>query len=99
MVTVGRIVHYTLTQEDADQVDRRRADFVASPRPHSGHQAHVGNVPGVGDVYPAMTVRVDRTWSPPSVNLQVFLDGNDVLWKTSIPEGDGPGHWCWPPRV
>lgn len=37
--------------------------------------------------------------SPFGVNGQVLLDGNDALWVTSAPEGDGNGFWCWPERV
>lgn len=33
------------------------------------------------------------------VNGQAFLDGNDVLWVTSAPQGDGNGFWDWPERV
>lgn len=27
------------------------------------------------------------------VNLQVFLDGNDPLWVTGCPKGNGQGEW------
>lgn len=37
--------------------------------------------------------------SPYGVNGQAFLDGNDVLWVTSAPQGDGNGCWDWPERV
>jgi hypothetical protein len=26
-------------------------------------------------------------------NLQVFLDGNDPLWVTDVPKGNGQGEW------
>lgn len=100
--TIGRIVHYTLSEQDADQINRRRADFRAALRASgpqsSGHVAHVGNEVREGDVYPAMVVRVfDPTTT--TANLQVHLDGNDTFWATSRQEGDGPGTWSWPPRV
>lgn len=34
-----------------------------------------------------------------SVNGQVFLDGNDTIWVTSVPRGDFNGGWDWPERV
>lgn len=33
------------------------------------------------------------------VNGQAFLDGNDTLWVTSAPQGDGNGFWDWPEVV
>ena len=103
--TIGRIVHYALTEQDAASINVRRADFRAfeagHKHPHeagqpgaSGHIAHVGNHAEAGQVYPAMVVRC----FDPSVNLQVMLDGNDTYWATSRTEGDGPGYWAWPQR-
>lgn len=42
-----------------------------------------------------------RVWDEPqvTVNLQVFLDGNDTLWATSRQEGAEIGQWAWPERV
>ena len=43
-----------------------------------------------------------RTWGElanGAVQLQVFLDGNDVLWATSVCVGEGPGTWSWPAKV
>jgi hypothetical protein len=96
--SVGRIVHYTLNQADADAINRRRADFTAaeSAAGRTGFVGHVGNSASEGDVCAAVVV---RTWGYPSVNLQVLLDGTDTYWATSRSEGDGPGHWSWPPRV
>lgn len=107
--TIGRIVHYTLTPADADAINKRRADFAAfqqtlagpidpGHRGATGHVAHVGNHATAGAVYPAMVVQVwDAT--TPSANLQVVLDGTDTYWATSRSEGEGEGHWVWPPRV
>ena len=107
--TIGRIVHYRLSQYDADAINKRRADFQAFRSNFSGpsdpgqagadgHMAHVGNHATAGDVYPAVIVRV---WNEPTitVNAQVHLDGNDVYWATSRTEGDQPGQWTWPPRA
>jgi hypothetical protein len=87
--TIGRMVHYTLSGQDAQTINHRRAD------PHEfGH----GNHAEEGQTYPATVVRV----FDPSVttsNLQVHLDGTDVYWATSRTEGDGPGFWAWPTRA
>ncbi|OLE22369.1 MAG: hypothetical protein AUG49_19325 [Catenulispora sp. 13_1_20CM_3_70_7] len=107
--TIGRIVHYKLTPHDAEAINRRRADANAFRRNHSGtvesgqpgasgHQEHVGNHAQVGDVYPAVVVRVFDP-SVTTANLQVQLDGNDTYWATSRMEGDEPGFWSWPPRA
>lgn len=105
--TIGQIVHYRLTADDAARMNKRRADYhafaTAHAHPHdpdtappTGHVAHVGNALEAGNYYPAMVVRTDL--SPDSINLQVFLDGTDQLWATSVHEGDEPGTWAWPPR-
>jgi hypothetical protein len=87
-ISLGRIVHYTLTEQDANQVNGRRDTPAYS------------NNAVAGQVFPAIAVRV---WGPKCANLQVFLDGNDTLWKTSATEdpnlGFGnSGFWHWPER-
>jgi hypothetical protein len=100
--TIGRIVIYQLTQEDATAINRRRTTPESikgrmsegwHPRWPEGAQAHIGNYATVGDECPAMIVRCPRQdrW----VNLQVFLDGNDVLWVTGVQEGSINGQWHW----
>lgn len=98
--SIGRIVHYTLSQHDADQINRRRKDFhdSRSADTGTGFVGHVGNWAAEGDVYPAMVVRVHDEPTV-SVNAQVFLDGNDVFWATSRFEGSESGRWNWPERV
>ena len=107
--SVGRIVHYTLTRQDADAINVRRADYRAfeagHKHPHepgtpaaTGHIAHIGNTAREGDVCAATVVRVFGP-SVTTVNMQVHLDGNDTYWATSRQEGDRPGYWAWPPRV
>jgi hypothetical protein len=107
--SVGRIVHYTLNEDDAAAINVRRTDFEAfqrnHPHPHepgqygaSGHQAHVGNQALASQVYPAVVVRVFPDANG-ACNLQVLLDGNDAYWATSRTEGEEPGRWSWPPRV
>lgn len=106
--TIGRIVHYTLSEADAAAINVRREDFKAfgDSHPHShapgqpgttGHIAHVGNHASAGEVCPATIVRVFGSAS--AANLQVHLDGNDTYWATSRTEGTGPGHWSWPERA
>lgn len=84
-VTVGRIVHYRLSEQDAAIIEQSR---IAADGP--------GNPVEPGSVYPAMVVRV---WGHETANLQVFLDGPDTYWKTSAQPGDDDGDWFWPPRV
>jgi hypothetical protein len=96
-VTIGRIVHYTLNEQDAEAINRRREDAALrqAGAQETGFVVHVGNAAKAGDVYPAMCVRY---WGS-SANFQVFLDGNDTYWATSRSEGEGPGTWAWPARV
>jgi hypothetical protein len=99
--SLGRIVHYTLTDGDAQAANRRRAT-VARWAETTGEQLHVGARVAPGDVFPALVVRIERP--PGTVNLQVFLDGNDVLWvERAEPSGTTPneatlGTWSWPTR-
>jgi hypothetical protein len=106
LATIGRIVHYKLAEQDAAQINKRRSDArnlnaagVTLASQGLGPQIHIGNPVEAGDVYPAIVV---RRWSdvPTSViQLQVFLDGNDTFWATSVAEGDGERQWSWPPRA
>jgi hypothetical protein len=82
--SIGRIVRYKLSDDDALSININRQESQS-----------LGNVAWPGDVYPAMVV---RTWDT-SVQLQVFLDGPDTYWATSVLEGDGERQWSWPPRV
>ena len=96
--TIGRIVHYTLTDEQAKQVNKRRTDAHASGLHNNtaGLSVHFGNSVAGGDVFPLLITRV---WGPSetsAVNGQVFLDGNDPLWVMSTSVGDGPGRFTWP---
>lgn len=101
---IGRIVHYTLSAQDADAINRRRKDASNLRHAHTydggtvrtGEQVHVGNSVCEGDVFPMLITRVwgDTPQSP--VNGQVFLDGNDTYWVTSAMEGKGPRHYQWP---
>ncbi|WP_129308004.1 hypothetical protein [Streptomyces sp. L2] len=98
--SVGRIVHYQLTEHDATDINRRRQDFhqSRSADERTGFVGHVGNHAAAGDVYPAVIVRV---WSESTTtcNLQVLLDGTDTYWATSRAEGSEAGTWAWPERA
>ncbi|MDX3555175.1 hypothetical protein [Streptomyces europaeiscabiei] len=98
--SIGRIVHYTLSEWDAGQINRRRKDFHENGRAQagSGFVGHIGNWAAEGDVFPAVVVKVFNE-STVTANLQVLLDGNDTYWATSAAEGDRPGTWAWPGRV
>jgi hypothetical protein len=101
--SIGRIVHYTLSEQDAAQINKRRSDArnlnaagVTLASQGLGPQIHIGNPVEAGDVFPGIVVRV---WNVGSVQLQVFLDGNDTFWATSVTLGDGERNWSWPPRA
>jgi hypothetical protein len=83
--TIGRIVLYRLTDADADLIRQTRLPAGVP----------MGNPVAAGEQFPAVVVAAYG----PYVNLQVLLDGVDSYWATSRAEGDGPGTWCWPPRV
>lgn len=101
-VTVGRIVLYTLTEEDAIVIEVHRAKCK-----HTDHRTDYtithcaqGNPAHAGQQFPLLVTAV---WSPQTVNGQVFLDGNDTLWVTSrqLDKGSFPpesGKWSWPVR-
>lgn len=92
-VTVGRLVLYKLSQQDADEINRRRDGFQEEGWPLTA-QRHVGNRAYEGDTLPCLVVTVH---SDECFNGQVFLDGNDSLWVTSTIKGETPGTWDWMP--
>jgi hypothetical protein len=82
-LSVGLIVHYRLSDEDLRKLSAR--SLIA------------GNQPHVGDVYPAVILRVNGELS---VNLRVLLDGPDDVWLTSRNYSvETNGCWFWPPKV
>ena len=103
--STGRIVHYHLSADDAEDINRRRTPSptiktrMADGSWPSGAQAHFGNEAKEGDVYPMLIVRVWGDEPMSLVNGQVFLDGNDVLWVTSTQVGEGPSTFSWPTRI
>ncbi len=109
-ITTGRTVFYTLSDDDAMKINRRRTNggsiaerMKADPKQWpEGAQAHIGNHANSGEVVPLLVVKVwpnEYGEGVPGVNGQAFLDGNDALWITSAKEGTEPGTWAWPPRV
>ena len=107
--SIGRIVHYTLTEQDAQQINRRRtsgssiADRIKEDKWPIGAQAHIGNSAYAGQSYPCIIVCIwPNEYGPDfdGINGQVILDANDQFWITSIAEAAEatPGKWNWPPR-
>ncbi len=103
--TPGRIVLYTLGENDADVINKSRKDFNAHRRGEdyrdTGYVAHVGNDAHAGDICPAVIVRVfgDSPAETTVVNLKVLLDGDDTYWATSRSQGTEPWQWHEPPRA
>lgn len=102
-VSIGRIVHYRLTEKDVGRINKRRADFqkMRHSIADTGLQAHIGTAMQPGDALPMIVVAIfaQSVGGARVVNGQVFLDGSDTLHKTSVPQGSEPGHWDWPQRV
>ena len=104
--TIGRIVHYRLSTQDAAAIEQRRDDakrwYGHLVENVKGVQHHTGNPVSEG-----LTVAliVTAVWPHEygegtfGVNGQALLDGNDSLWVTSAKQGDEPGQWNWPPRA
>ena len=67
-LVAGRIVYFV--------IDHTAAADIARQRIGTG-----GNPVAIGDVYPAMVVKV---WEGTIVNLKVMLDGPDTYWATSV---------------
>jgi hypothetical protein len=89
--TPGRIVEYTITEQDAETIKKRRAATAVDG-------IHPGNAPSAGETYPMVIVRV---WSKDTgcSNGQVLLDGYDTHWVTSVVPGDGERQFRPFPRV
>lgn len=87
--TIGTILLYRLAQHDVNCISRQ-APVTAGNNPHS-----------TGQQLPLIVCRVfpdEFGTDKPGVNGQVFLDGRDSLWVTSVGEGEGEGQWSWPGR-
>jgi len=105
-ITTGRTVLYVLNEADVDAINRRRtsgasiAERIKEEKWPLGAQAHIGNTVQVGDICPAVAIRVWGDGENPPVNFQVLLDGNDTYWATSRHEDESKsaGTWHWPAR-
>lgn len=102
--TIGRIVHYTLSAEDAEKINRRREHAARYMPIHvansNGVMVHVGNRAAEGQVLPMVIVAVWGETEHALVNGKVLLDGSDEFWATSRAPGPAePGKWSWPPRA
>ena len=97
-ITIGRTVHYTLNEQDATEINRRRTTGKSiSDRMKSSVSATEGGAepihgwPAGAQAHIGNTAEAGqvypavsvRVWSPGCANLQVLLDGNDVYWATS----------------
>lgn len=92
--TIGRVVHYRLSAEDAENIGIQR--MMANERD--------ANLARTGDVYPDEITRVLAGPDGAAVNLKVSLDGPDFFWVTEVTpeqfvETTGLGHWRVPARV
>ena len=97
MPTIGQIVQYRLTAQDAE-AGRKHPDESRVVHQHTGTVVHTGNPAGSGDVYPMIITKVSATDAneDSAVSGQVFLDGDDTLWVTSALQGSGIGEWVDP---
>lgn len=98
--SIGRVLHYTLSAQVAEQINRRRQHASEHRQDHidnaNGVQIHVGNQVKEGDVFPLIVTKV---WGPDptsAFNGQLLLDGNDLFWVTSTNIGEGVGKCAWP---
>lgn len=104
--TIGRIVHYSLSENDAESINKRRADTAKHLEAHreasTGVQVHVGFEVTAEDVFPAIVVGTHE--DSDNLDLRVLLNGTDILWSPDAPyspyaAAPEPGSWFWPPRA
>lgn len=105
--TIGRIVHYKLSETDAKTAMRRRTtsqsirERIEKGQWPLGAKAHIGNPAVEGATVPFIITAVwPDEYGPGTfgVNGRAILDGSDSLWITSAKEGAEQGQWSWPPR-
>lgn len=108
--SLGRIVIFKLSEQNAAEINRRRTTGYSIGERIKinsnsntiwplGAQAHIGNEVSAGDELPAIVVKVhDIGVIQTTIRMQVFLDGNDTYWAQVVEEGDGEGQWHWPSR-
>jgi hypothetical protein len=111
--SLGRIVHYRLSAQDVEQINRRRTTGKSIA---DRMKIQISDVECITPLLAWPTgaqahigndakegavcpMMIVAVWSDTCVNGQVFLDGCDVFWALSRNIGDGPQQWNWPPRV
>jgi hypothetical protein len=92
--SVGRIVHYRLTEMDTDHIEAKRA--AARRRTKFTDGWPKANDVQIDQCYAMVIVAVG---SNDLINGKVLLDGEDEFWLNCPPEGDDAGCWHWPERV
>lgn len=98
--TQGRIVEYTLSEQDAEQINFRRVNARRKMGAgDTGFIQHCGNDVRPGDTFPLIITQVWGITEESTVNGQVMLDGNDVHWVTSVTQGHGERTFRPFPRV
>jgi hypothetical protein len=96
--TIGRVIYYKLSAQDAESINKRRADAGRNRDKMKvdsiGYQAHVGNSVSAGQIVSGSVVAV---WESQMINAKLDLDGNDSYWVTSVSQGEEEGNWDWMP--
>lgn len=99
--SIGRIVLLTLSAAQARSINDRRA---RSDGRFEGNTARAGDIRPmlINHVWPQPPTEENPTGIVPEslINGQVFLDGNDTYWATSVHVRDAAeeGHAHWPVR-
>ena len=98
-IQIGDTVLYSLSVDDAKNINRRY-DHAAANREtfkeHQwGYQVHLGSKVYPGEVLP---MTITQIWPDYTVNGKVILDGTDSLWVTIVQAGEDhnkptPGRW------
>ena len=89
--TIGRIVHYKVSENDVQH-------YTFRPMDHPSF-----NLPYPGDVFPMVITNVnpDSDGVVRTLSGNVIVNNGTMFWTGSVTEGlgDVPGQWFWPPRV
>lgn len=96
-VTNGRVVHYVISDSDAQEINARRyAADIPKDEKIEAIQYHVGSVVNAGDHCAMVITRVHNA-EIGLINGKVLLDGIDDHWVTSRSYSDEkmPGSWHW----
>lgn len=91
--SLGRIVVYTLTEDDALAITRRRRGGREEGTAVASINMVVGNPVHAGDEFP---MTITSVAPDASINGQVWLDGSDTFWAQGVIAGVGGGTWRWP---